>query len=66
VGTAAVAMIADKLRQVDSRLIEVAEVFGNQRVKRNSQNLLNCIVAQNYAVPVSEFVRKRLASDNRN
>src|SRR5437867_3599566 len=35
-----------------------AEVCGSQRVNRKSRNGLNCRVAQNYAVPVSEFVRK--------
>jgi hypothetical protein len=42
------------------RVIPV-ESGGNQRVlSANLQNLLNCSLAQNYAVLVSEFVRKRL------
>ena len=43
----------------DTKPIRVipADSCGNQRVKCNSQNLPNCRVAQNCAVPVSEFIR---------
>jgi hypothetical protein len=44
----------------------LAESCGNQRVKRNSQNILNCRFAQIYAVPVSEFVTNPRVGANAN